>query len=191
MAERVTGLQRAVTQLASEKQQEHKDLKTKAKEVNKLKKDIDNIEKDKVTTDFEVTRLTNDKASLEAKLLETKSDNRELRETIKKLEMQIMKVEQLYERRIADQNDKFSRDMEIEIDRARHTAFQSERTLEARERANRQRISLLEDSNQDLREQIDRSNRSKKRNHRQTQELLSDIRRSASPKARLASPTRY
>merc|ERR1719220_2484010 len=73
LAERVTGLQRAVPQLASEKQQEHKDLKPKAKEVNKLKKDIDNIEKDKVTTDFEVTRLTNDKASLEAKLLETKS----------------------------------------------------------------------------------------------------------------------
>lgn len=80
--------------------------------------------------------------------------------------------------------------MEIELDRARANIMQNERTLEARERAHRQRISLLEDSNQELREQVDRNNRSKRRTHRQTQELLNDIRRSVSPTRRMTSPVR-
>lgn len=137
-----------------------------------------------------MTRLAQEKHDVEAALINNKQELRDAREEIKKLELQIIKIEQLYEHRIAEQNEKFARDMDIELDRARATTMQSERTLDARERAHRQRISLLEDSNAGLREQLERANRAKRRNHRQTQELLSDIRRSTSPTRRQTSPNR-
>merc|ERR1711941_19370 len=90
-------------------------------------------------------------------------------------------AEKMYEKRLADVGARFRRDMDIELERVHATNIQQDRTLEARERAHQQRISVLEDTCQELREQASRSSRAQRRKQRQTAELLADIRRSTSP----------
>jgi len=194
LAERVTGLQRAVTQLASEKQQEHKDFKRSLKENSKLKKNIDDIEKDKLQSDEVLQRLNAEKGNIEHQFLTSRQDIKDARDQIKKLELALTSTEQMYERRLADSSERFRRDMDIELERARVTNIQADRALGAKERAQVQRITHLEDTCQDLREQVNRANRQTRRKHRQTAELLADIRRSTSPMRNASpsrSPTRY
>merc|ERR1711972_961536 len=190
LAERVTGLQRAVTQLASEKQVEHKDFKRSAKENSKLKKVVDELEKDKGLTDESLARLSADKTELEHQLMVNKQELKDANDTIKKLEVQIISADKIFERRLADQNERFRRDMEIELERVRVVGLQNDRCLDAKDRAQQARISVLEENCQDLREQVNRANRQNRRKQRQTADLLADIRRSTSPD-RKPSPTRY
>jgi len=189
LAERVTGLQRAVQTLASEKQQEHKDLKRHARENNKLKRTIDGIEREKEKSDQAMLKTGMDKQELEGKILSMGQELKDSIDTAKKLEMQLENTKKLYEKRMLDQSERFKREMELEMDRFRVVSMQNERTLEARETAHQQRIACLEDTCDNLREHVGRTQRESRRKHRQTAELLADIRRATSP-AR-TSPVKY
>ena len=83
LAERVTGLQRAVTQLASEKQNEHKDFKRSAKENMKLKKAMDDLEKGKGSTEEVLNKISVERAELEHQLLVNKQELKDASDTIK------------------------------------------------------------------------------------------------------------
>merc|ERR1712178_629155 len=178
LAERVTGLQRAVTQLAAEKQNEHELFKKHARDAKQLRKNVDEAEKERLNNDKQLVKLVEDKAVLEQRLHTANTEIKDLKDLCAKLEIQIQDTATIYERRLEDQTERYRRDMEIELDRVRGVMIQQDRTIDARERAHHARISVLEDTCQDLREKANRSSRANRKKQRQTAELLSDLRSS-------------
>ena len=61
------------------------------------------------------------------------------------LQMQLAEVEQSHSSRLLDLTSRHRAETEMEVDRLRGVALQAERTLEARERAHRQRVKGLEE----------------------------------------------
>jgi chromosome segregation ATPase len=181
LAERVTGLQRAVSQLAAEKQNEHDLYKKHSRDAKQLRKNVDEAEKERLNADKTSVKLVEDKSVLEQRLLTANHEIKDLRDLCAKLELQIQDTATIYERRLEDQTERYRRDMEIELDRVRGVMVQQDRTIDARERAHDARISILEDTCQDLREKAGKGQRQNRRKQRQTAELLSDLRRSTSP----------
>lgn len=146
-----------------------------------MRKNVDEAEKERLNADKTSVKLIEDKAVLEQRLLTANHEIKDLRDLCAKLELQIQDTATIYERRLEDQTERYRRDMEIELDRVRGVMVQQDRTIDARERAHHARISILEDTCQDLREKAGKSQRQNRRKQRQTAELLTDLRRSTSP----------
>ena len=78
--ERVTGLQRAVTQLAAEKQNEHDLFKKHARDAKQLRKNVDEAEKDRLANDRNMVKLVEDKAVLEQRLHTANTEIKDLKD---------------------------------------------------------------------------------------------------------------
>lgn len=99
-------------------------------------------------------RLSENRGQLDRSIRDLESEIEEAHKTIQALQAQLADTEQAHAGRLIEITTRHRQESEMEIDRLRTAQVQAERTLEARERAHRQRVKGLEEQVSTLKDQL-------------------------------------
>lgn len=154
LQERLGSLQRALAQLEAEK----RDLERSALQFDKdrvaLRKTLDKVEREKLRSHEDTLRLNAERGRLDRTLTGAELDLAEAQQQIQHLEAQVDVALEGNHNPVQPEAGEQQLELQQEVERLRSAQVQTERTLEARERAHRQRVSGLEEQVSTLKAQL-------------------------------------
>jgi len=112
------------------------------------------VERERLKTEEESMRLVEDKGVLDRSVRDLELELEDSRKTIQAMQQQLSDTEQSNAKRLIEMSSRHRQESELEIERLRTAQIQSERTLEARERAHRQRVKGLEEQVATVKDQL-------------------------------------
>jgi len=154
MSERVASLQRALNGMETEKREVERNANRLDKDKSALRKTLDKVEREKLKTEEIATKTVHQRGELDHAFRRLEEENIDLVRQIQNLQAHLAQVEQTHSSRLLDITTRHRAETEMEVDRLRSVALQAERTLEARERAHRQRVKGLEEQVSTLKDQM-------------------------------------
>uniref|UniRef100_A0A183ACT8 Cilia- and flagella-associated protein 157 n=1 Tax=Echinostoma caproni TaxID=27848 RepID=A0A183ACT8_9TREM len=154
LQERVASLQRTLCETEAARDQLLQASTNLEKDRHCLRRHLEKVEKEKIQHEEILSKGNLDRTELELTLRRLEEENADQKRQVHYLQTRLNELEQMHAQRLAEVASKQRAETEMEMERLRHNQIQAERALEARERAHRQRVKVLEDQMGAIREQL-------------------------------------
>merc|ERR1712224_1100151 len=126
LQERITGLQRAIAQLDSEKRETERGAVRLEKDKNALQKTLDKVERERLKTEEEAVRLVENRGVMDRSMRDMESELEDTKKTCHALQAQLADTEQVNAQRLIDITTRHRQESELEMERLRTAQIQSE-----------------------------------------------------------------
>ncbi|VEL08515.1 unnamed protein product [Protopolystoma xenopodis] len=144
LAEQLSGVTRCLKDHGVEKQEMERELSRVQKEHSLCKKNFEKAERERSRLNDNLARLQKERIDLEQTSRRLEEENMDLRRSIQKLES-MQQEGPSHTALLLETSGRHRFDAEAELERQRISASQTEKTVQLRERAHRQRVKGLEE----------------------------------------------